>query len=441
MDTYILILGASLIVIASYFFNFLSKKTNIPSVLMLMILGYLISVGLDAMEGFSLSASELVRPLSVLGAIGVILIVLEAALDLHLEREKGPILWRSLVISLLLLIATSVVIAAAMQLFLGMGFIQAMLYAVPLAVMSSAIIIPSVQGLQSAKKEFLIFESAFSDILGIILFYALADFALSGSAGEGESVSGGIFILQQCGSILLTLVIALVASYILIMVFQSLKGHNKLFLLIALLVSLYAIGKLNHLSPLLLILIFGLMINNTHIFFPGRYAKLIEEEKLEKGLSDFKTFTLEMAFVVRTFFFVVFGMSIQLSGLLSFSVWGISIIAIAAIYGLRYLGLRTFFKKNIFPELWVAPRGLITVLLFYAIPMSLRSEAFEPGILLLTILVSSLVMTFGLIKEGKKPKVEVIMDEKETPPVSTKKPLAEAPTEAIEEKNQENDTP
>lgn len=431
MDTYVLILGASLIVIASYFFNFLSKKTNIPSVLMLMVLGYLISVGLDTFESFQFSSADLVRPLSVLGAVGVILIVLEAALDLDLEREKGPILWRSLVLAFLLLVVTATVIAASMMLFLGMGFIQAMLYAVPLAVISSAIIIPSVQGLIPAKKEFLIFESAFSDILGIILFYALADFALAGANGETEQVSGGIFILQQCGSLLLTLVIALAASYVLILVFQSLKGHNKLFLLIALLVSLYAIGKLNHLSPLLLILIFGLMINNTHLFFPGRYGRLIEEEKLDSGLGEFKTFTLELAFVVRTFFFVVFGMSIELAGLLNWTVWGISIIAIAAIYGLRYLGLRAFFKKNIFPELWVAPRGLITVLLFYAIPMSVQSEEFEPGILLLTILVTSLVMAFGLVKEGNKPKIEVIMEEETGPEVSNPKPLQESSTETI----------
>ncbi len=441
MDTYVLILGASLIVIASYFFNFLSKKTNIPSVLMLMVLGYLISVGLESFVGYRLSSTDLVKPLSVLGTIGVILIVLEAALDLKLEKKKGPLLWRALVLSFLLLVGTALLIAGSFVLFLSMTFLQAMLYAIPLAVMSSAIIIPSVQGLIEAKKEFLIFESAFSDILGIIVFYALADFALTTASPEAESISAGSFFLQQCGSLLLTLVIALIASYVLIMLFQSLKGHNKLFLLIALLVGLYALGKLNHLSPLLLILIFGLMINNTHVFFPGKYSRLIEEEKLDESLGEFKTFTLEMAFVVRTFFFVVFGMSIQLSGLLNWTVWGISILALAAIYGLRYLGLRAVFKKNIFPELWVAPRGLITVLLFYAIPLSIHSEKFEPGILLLTILVSSLVMTFGLVKEGQKPKIEIIMDEEGKDKPSEKIPLQKPENEAVEKNNLGNDAP
>jgi len=436
MYTYEIILGASLVVVASYFFNILARKTQIPSVLMLMVLGYLISAGLASFVGYRLSSADLVQPLSVLGAIGVILIVLEAALDLHLTKGKGPLLWRVLLLSLLLLVSTAMVIAASLKLFLDMHFLQAMLYAIPLAVMSSAIIIPSVSGLKEHKKELLVFESAFSDILGIIVFYGFLDYAAR-TGKDGEAASAGIFILQQCGTLILTLVIALIASYLLIMMFQNLKGHNKLFLLISLLVGLYAAGKLNHLSSLLLILIFGLMINNTPIFFRGRYAKLIEIGKLAKGLHEFKVFTLELAFVIRTFFFVAFGMSIQLAGLLNWSVWGISIIALIAIYGLRYLGLHTFFRKNIFPELWIAPRGLITVLLFYAIPPTIASDKFEPGILLLTILVTSIVMTWGLIKEGKKPNWEIITEEEEKNEKTDNMPL----TEASAEKNTNSEAP
>jgi hypothetical protein len=69
------------------------------------------------------------------------------------------------------------------------------------------------------------------------------------------------------------------------------------------------------------------------------------------------------------------------------------------------------------------------------------SEEFEPGILLLTILVTSLVMTFGLVKEGKKPRTKVIMDEEEPQEEQPTAPLPEAPQIEEEEKNQENDAP
>jgi len=53
------------------------------------------------------------------------------------------------------------------------------------------------------------------------------------------------------------------------------------------------------------------------------------------------------------------------------------------------------------PELFLAPRGLITILLFYAIPAELKLEEFNPGILLFIIIASSLAMAIALIKDKK----------------------------------------
>ena len=52
----------------------------------------------------------------------------------------------------------------------------------------------------------------------------------------------------------------------------------------------------------------------------------------------------------------------------------------------------------------MAPRGLITILLFYSIPEELVVERFNKGILLLVILVSSMVMAVALIRYRRKPK-------------------------------------
>ncbi|MEM6262979.1 MAG: cation:proton antiporter [Bacteroidota bacterium] len=387
MSTHILILGASLVVIASYFFNIFAEKTRIPSVLMLMLLGFCISLGFDVPE-------QNLRPaLEVLGTIGVIMIVLEAALDLHVEKETWPIVWRALVLGIGLLLITSFFIAGGLVYVLKISWYTGWLYGVPLAVMSSAIIIPSVQRLPEFSKEFLIYESAISDIFGIILFYALLAMEKSGGMTFG-------FLLGQSALFILTLVIAFAVSYALIFLFQKIQGELKLFMVIAVLTGLYSTGKLIHLSSLLIILIFGLILNNIQLFFPGKWRNMIEEEKLEDEINDFKVITLETAFVVRTFFFVVFGMSIELSGLFHWSVPILSGIALVGIYLFRYIGLKSLLPKKVSPELFVAPRGLITVLLFYAIPESLQAPEFNKGILLLTILASSLIMTFGLIREG-----------------------------------------
>ena len=189
-------------------------------------------------------------------------------------------------------------------------------------------------------------------------------------------------------------------------------------LLIAILMGFYAVGKLYHLSPLILILVFGLFLNNRKLFFQGRLAEFVKEHEFEEILEKLHLITLEIAFVVRTFFFVIFGMSIVLSQILHWTVPIITLIVMLAKYGTRYGGLRVALGKDIYPEIFVAPRGLITVLLFYAIPTHLApvkdmgiaedgvthltQPIFEPGILLLTILLSSLIMTYGLIRDARE---------------------------------------
>jgi hypothetical protein len=54
------------------------------------------------------------------------------------------------------------------------------------------------------------------------------------------------------------------------------------------------------------------------------------------------------------------------------------------------------------PQLFIAPRGLITVLLFYAIPEEAKIETFEPGILLFVIIGTSLIMTAAMIYDKKR---------------------------------------
>ena len=59
--------------------------------------------------------------------------------------------------------------------------------------------------------------------------------------------------------------------------------------------------------------------------------------------------------------------------------------------------------KSILPELFLAPRGLITVLLFFAIPSIFVQESFSSGILLYTILITGVIMTVGMIWKGDEP--------------------------------------
>jgi len=387
-QSYGFIISVSIILIISYLFNIIAKRTGIPSVLMLIATGIiiryvLIATGVDG-------GKDLFSILEILGIIGLIMIVLEAALDLKLTKDKRGIILKSFTIALFSLLVTSFLIAYVMQIYIDCDFLTALIYALPLSIMSSAIVIPSVSILPEEKKEFMIYESTFSDILGIMYFYFLIQ-----NADASGATSVGLNILI---TIIATVALALVASYGLVFLFQNIKTDVKLFLLIAVLLLLYSIGKTLHLSSLIIILVFGLTLANKHIFFRGKLAWYIKNDAIDKMYKDFHLVTLESSFVVRTFFFVIFGTTISLAAILDFQVLVISISILAILFGFRWLILRLFFRDEMHPMLSLAPRGLITILLFYSIPESFQVAEFNTGVLLMVIIISSIIMAVGLMK-------------------------------------------
>jgi len=383
---YLVIIASSLVIILSFIFNLISKKTNIPSVLLLMLLGVAIQfIFPEAKESPALS-----KALIIVGKIGLILIVLEAALDLKLRKSKIRLITKSFLMALLGLVGSAFAIAFVLQWFLETSFYTAFIYAVPLSILSSAIIIPSVSTLIEEKREFMIYESTFSDILGIILFQFLVS--------PNEFYSTKDVILSVSANIFTTIFIAVIFSYIAVWGIQKLTSHVKLFLIIAVLMLVYAIGSVFHLSSLIIVLFFGLILNNTNIFFVGPLQEIIDKSKIEHLFKEFYVVTLESAFVLRTFFFVIFGLSISLISLIDYHVALKSIAIVATLYAVRFIFLKILlFNKNVTSELFIAPRGLITILLFYTIPSRYLLEGFNEGILLYTILITSLIMSVSLI--------------------------------------------
>ena len=421
LTSYHYIIIFSLTIIISYFFNIYAKKTGIPSVLMLIGLGVLINYVLSSFIG--VEKPNLFPILKVIGVFGLILIVLEAALDLSLVKEKISLIIKSTLVALLGLVGTAYLSAEALVLFVEeMDIVTGLIYTIPLSILSSAIILPSVEDLNENKKEFMIYESTISDILGIIAFYAVLSMV---GADSNEGVYGEVF-----GNLVFTVIFSIIISYVLVYVFQNIAGHVKLFLLIAILLLLYAVGKMFHLSSLVMILIFGVILNNYKLFFSGGLASLLNIERVDHILNDMKVITAESAFVVRTFFFIIFGWSITISDLFSLKVIGIGICILFIIYIIRALFLFLFQGKDIFPQLFLAPRGLITILLFFAIPEETRSSNEEiEGVLLFIILTTCLIMSWALVVQKNKEKLQKeILDQVKNESVDKDSDIVEAPT-------------
>lgn len=393
---YPFIILASVVLIISFLFGEISKRTSVPSVLLLIVLGALLKLGMDAMgyQNFNFLPT-----LKLLGTVGLIMIVLEAALELKLERSKLVPILLALGIALVGLLLSTWLTAEILHFFIDFQTVYgdqskliAWIYATPLSILSSAIIIPSVVDLRPDKKEFHIYESTFSDILGIMLFYFLIGMVeLPDAVAHGSGVTG--FALTT----LLTLLIAVVSSYLIVFVFQKITTVTKLFLLIAVLLLIYSVAKQQHLSSLLIILVFGLVIANMELFFAGPLKKWLDKKEAHEIYHGLHVITMETAFVVRTFFFVIFGVTIEFSTISSLPVIGISLLLLGVIYIVRFVLLRSAIGTDIVPQLYIAPRGLITILLFYDIPANLAVSGFSSGILLDIIIGTSFIMTGSLI--------------------------------------------
>ncbi len=408
-----LVIVGALIIIISYLFNLVAKRYSIPSVLLLIFLG----LGLKGLvSATGLETPELTPILEVLGIIGLIMIVLEASLDLKLAGEKRKLISLAFFTAIVNLFLSSILIALVMMVYIKVDLTTGLLYAVPLSIMSSAIIIPSVSALAEDKKEFMIYESTFSDILGIMMFYFLISSLETDSFGEMS--------LSVILNLSVTVIISLAASYFLIFLFQKIRTELKLFLLIAVLILLYALSKMFHLSSLLIILVFGLILSNRNIFFPGKMKAFLNEAHMATIFDNFKMITLESSFVVRTFFFVIFGFTIILAELLDLKVWLVSILILGILYGIRWSWFRLVIRKDIYPAVWMAPRGLITILLFHSIPLDLVVTEFNTAILLLVILSSSILMAVSLIKYRKTVP--------EVPEIPVSETLTTAPAEGIQ---------
>jgi hypothetical protein len=388
-NSYFLVLVIGLLVVVSYAFNILSQNTRIPSVLLLLITGILVRISVDALN---LTIPPTKTILEIFGIIGVILIVLEGALELTISKDKLSLIGRSLLSATLTLFLSAALIALTIYLISSdVNFHTCLVNSIPLAVISSAIAIPSVSSLDDERREFIIYESIFSDILGIVLFNLV--------------VANTEFSAQLVGWVALDFsivsIIAFAFTAIAIYLICKSEGNLRFFLLIGLLAVMYAGGKMLHLSSLILILVFGLIMNNPKMIPSWIKGKIYHEERFSEAVKLLKVMIGESSFLIRTFFFFIFGFSVHLILLTEIDVILTGLMVLVILYGIRFLNLKYVIKtEDSISDLLIAPRGLITILLFYSIPESFKIDLISEGVIFFVILVSSLLMLWGLLRKN-----------------------------------------
>lgn len=383
-----LLITLCVLVLVAYAFDLSSKRTKIPTVIILLIMGYLIKYAVDF---FEISIPNLDFLLPAIGSIGLILIVLEAGLDLELNKKKKAILTKSLLSAVVPLLILFLIIGFAINYYTGASLMSSFINAIPFCVISSAIAIPSVQNLSHDKKEFVVYESSFSDILGVVLF----NFFLS-----NETVGISSFLVFF-GQILIMLLISLVASIGLAFVIKKIDHHVKFIPIMVMIILIYEIAKIYHLPALLFILIFGLFLNNLDELHRFSFIKKLQPKLLNEEVKGFSKLIAEAAFLVRTIFFILFGYTISAETLLNLETLPFALGIVALIIFVRFIQLKVS-KTEITPLLFIAPRGLITIMLFLSIPITKKIDFINDSLLIQVIIIGAFLMMMGLMFTKQK---------------------------------------
>jgi Kef-type K+ transport system membrane component KefB len=387
MTTSIIIAIVSLLLFA-YIFDITSAKTKIPSVILLLFLGWGVKQGSSF---FEISIPNLTSILPILGTIGLILIVLEGSLELELTRSKLPMVRKSSLLAFLPIVIISLILGYVIHIYSGIAFKSALSNAIPLAIISSSIAIPSVQNLLSKNKEFITYESSLSDIFGVVLF----NFVTFNDYFSFESV--GLFLLQ----IVLIIIISFIATLGLAFLLSKIKHSVKFAPIILLVILIYELSKIYHLPALIFILLFGIFLGNLDELKHINFIQRLRPEILNNEVHKFKDLTAEMAFLIRALFFILFGFLIETTEIINTDtiIWALGITGL--IFIVRFLLLRML-KIETNPLLYIAPRGLITILLFLSIPLEQISPLVNNSLIIQVIILTALVMMFGLMFNKKK---------------------------------------
>ncbi|MBN8823591.1 MULTISPECIES: sodium:proton exchanger [unclassified Spirosoma] len=384
MDSSILIIVLSLSVLISYAFDLFSSRFKTPSVMLLLLLGMLTK---QATDYFNVQVPYVATILPTLGTLGLILIVLEGGLDLELHAERLSVIRRTLLASLMAIIGSTLLMASMLYLLLNDSFYHCLIAALPFSIVSSTVTVQTVAKLTGGQQEYAVYESAFASILGIMAY----NFLLL----SRNSLLGAVWSFTR--DTLAMALISLGCCFLLLYLISRINHRIKFLPIISVLFLVYALAEINHLSSLLLILIFGLFLNNTDLFIRGRLSQILKNDLFEKELDQLKSLAAEGAFVVRTFFYLLLGYAAVPRSLIDIDALVVSVLFVGVIIGWRWVTLRVTYQGELTPLLWIAPRGLITILLYLNIPDDLRLVGFREGIPVLVVVFSSLVATIGIL--------------------------------------------
>lgn len=382
------VITVCLLLLLAYVFDISSAKTKIPTIVLLLLLGWLVKRLTDLLQ-LDIPNLDLILP--ALGTIGLLMIVLEGSLELELKKENLPLVKKATIIAIIPMLTISFGLGYAFYYFGNVPYKNGIANAVPIAVISGAVAISSAKNFGHSLKEFITYECSLSDIFGVLLFNFI-------TLHETITfITFGTFFLE----IIEVVVISLAGTIGLAFLLGKITHRIKFAPIIILTILIYFITKALHLPALVFILLFGIFLGNLdELKFLPQMDKL-RPDILNVEVKKFKELISEFTFLIRSLFFLLFGYSIKTSDLLNQNtiVWAVAITA--SIFIIRAIMFKIV-KMPFRPLGYISPRGLITILLFLSVPASQSCALANKSLIVQIVVMTALVIMFGLMITSKK---------------------------------------
>jgi cell volume regulation protein A len=405
LNLFFALLGGLLVL--AFVANRLVRFTGVPDVIILMATGVVIGpvlhwVNPDVFRGATHG----------FGSLALILILFEGGLEVKL-REILSHFAGGLFLSIFSFTLSAAGVALVCRHALHFTWIPALLVGAALGCISSSIILPVLQqvNLRREVKVTLLVEASFGDAVAVLAVTTLLDLAAGGSASVRVitwSLVSSVILAVASGVLM-----GIVWSYLLPLLSEERFWHVLTFAVVLLVYSgVHAL----HGNELVAVLVFGLTLSNYpaaqkrfHLADDGESADWfsetpVKQEHHEKHHGQMLTFHGELAFLIRTFFFVLLGALVEFAGLRKHAVLALG--CFGALFLARWLSVqcgrfawRAFTSHERELMIWFLPRGLITAVLGIQI-VEVRGAEFEflPSLAFAVILITNLALLIGSLR-------------------------------------------
>jgi cell volume regulation protein A len=398
LTAFFALLGGLLVL--AFVANRLFDRTRVPDVVVLMLAGLLLGPGLGLIDPAQLHGIT-----RAFGTLAIILILFEGGLELNIKQtiqhSLGGLLFALL--TYLFSFAASALVAWRM---LDLPASSALLVGAVLGCTSIAIIMPVLEQIQVREpvKVTLLLEASLGEVFAVLTVGIILE-----QMERGGSVVQGLF-REFLAEIAVALFLALIAGWLWSRLLRNIsKQPFWQVLTFSIVLLLYAFAEAVDASGLIAVFGFGLALAN----FSAVGPKMVEatfglEAPSDEPHLQILVFHSELAFLVRTFFFVLIGVVVDFAGLTHYILPSIGILAALYIARWAAVGSSRWAWHDIRPAeretiLWLLPRGLITAVLAIQV-FEAAGDRFEflPAVAFGVILLSSLVVVFGSIRASRQ---------------------------------------